>query len=310
MSLIPNIATVRKYINVNYITQNPSIPPMRKAETELRKVIGAPLLAIVRAAVAANETSDLVELCQDYVCNYAYYLALPDMMVQIGETGLKVTTTDANPQPMKWQYQEKRAAIADKAMVALDDLLSYLLENDVAEWEQPEIYDGRSIKTGRDFAQKYPLRNPEAVFLSLLPIVANVEETYIHQAIGKEFFEAIIQTADSISPNIRTAVAAFTIKEAVVRLNCKLSNDGFTVLLNPRDDIKVGLVGASDQQLSAMGRNAEITGHFYLDNLKKHLNKEAAATGPYALYFASPLYVPPIIIKNNPNCQRVGIYGM
>jgi hypothetical protein len=310
MPIIPNIATAKKYLQVNYTSTSASLPPMRKAETELRRVLGKDLFDVVQQSVTAGEDTELVQLCQECVALYAYWLHLPDMMVQIGDAGLRVTATDNNPQPFKWQYREKRAALGAKYLLALDDLLVHLLEENMEGWEKPALYDGRSISTGRQFAQYYPLRNAEAVFLQLLPIITEVEKNYLHRAIGAEFFTAIISTDDPVVEDIRRAVAQFTIAEAVSRLSCQLGADGFTVLMDPPDDPQSGRQAASDQRLSATAHNAGLAGQTALQRLQQHLNQQAATTEAYVLYYESPLYTNPNTPTPSPNGCRQGIFGL
>jgi len=319
MPIIPNIATAKKYVLLSYIGTTPQLPNMRRAESELKKVLTPEVFDEVLERIAANEPNELDIICQDFVANYAYYLALPDMAAQITDAGLRVAVTENMPSAAKWQFNEKREKLSEAALIAMDDLIAYMMANNIAEaaggWNSSE----HCFMNGQEFAKFYPLQRPWATFQFLKPVIEGVERTIIHATIGEAFYKQLLgasfytneaDTHYSLVKDIRRAVAHVTIARAVDQLSCRLTAEGFTVSYNKPDSPRSGDINADAQRLSMTRAAAEKEGMDFLTKAKKYLDKNAAAAGPFADYHASEFYTDPTLTNTSPNATRNGVFGL
>jgi hypothetical protein len=319
MQIIPNIVTAKKYVLLSYIGTTPQLPNMRRAESELKKVLTPQIFAEVAARILANTPNELDIICQDFVANYAYYLALPDMAAQITDAGLRVAVTENMPSAAKWQFNEKREKLSEAALTAMDDLIAYMRANNIAEnaagWNSSE----HCFMTGQEFAIYYPLQRPWATFQFLKPVIEGVERTIVHASIGEDFYKQILgasfytneaDTHYSLVKDLRRAVALVTIARAVDQLSCRLTAEGFTVSYNKPDSPQSGDMYADAQRLSMTRTAAEKEGMDFLTKAKKYLDKNAAVAGPFADYYASEFYRAPTLTNTSQNATRNGVFGL
>ena len=78
--------------------------------------------------------------------------------------------------------------------------------------------------------------------------------------------------------------------------------------MDPPDDPRSGRKNAPLQQITSTAYAAEKAGEKFIDDLENHLNKNAAATGPYAIYFNSSFYTKPNIPTDSPNACLQGVF--
>lgn len=319
MAIIPNIAVARKYVQITYVTDATSLPNMRRPESELKKVIGADLFAATEVRITANTPNDFDIMCQEFVANYAFYLALPDMVAQITDGGIRTPVTDNMPKAFKWEYNEKREKLSEAALMAMDDVVAYMMEHDIYEAAEGWNSSEHIFMHGRLFARYYPMQRPWATFQFLKPLIDSVERTAIHSTIGEAFYKELLgmsfypteaDTNYTIMQYLRRAVAHLTIAKAVEQLSCRLTAEGFTVSYNKPDSPRSGEIDTDAQRLSMVRMAAEKEGMDFLSKSKKYLDTHAAADGPYASYYASPLYTNLTVVAESPNATRRGVFGL
>lgn len=322
MPLITTIQEVRDSgVNVNFINEDSNIADMITAELMyIKPILGKDLYA------ALSEEPDgapgLLVKVQRALAPLAYFLYLPNIQTQITDKGLATSDSNNMTAAHKWEYEAKRDALEAQGCFALEDLLEYLNDPDVAadlNWTIPDEYN-LIFKTGTEFNKYFPLYQPYRTFFSMRPLLQMVQDQILIATIGEDFF---IEMRDLALPEDKTtwsadekkqaaallllkrAAAFYTIVIAVDQLPVKISNNGFTVSLrdavdkpNPQEQT------APNTQLYNLQKSAMRSADAYLVQLSDYLNANANDT-LFATYKASSYYTAPAAADNtDPNSTQ------
>ncbi len=324
MPLITTIAEVRANgVKVRAVNNESSVADMElAAQLYLVPVLGADLYAQLLAEydspTESTSISGLLWFAQRALAPLAYWLDLPNIQTQISESGVVTTVSDKQDAAHRWEYEQVRENLAVKGCFCLEQMLNYLYSNaDDLEWVTPSAY--KSIfKTGVEFAQYFPVYQPYRTFESLRPVAKQVEDQYIRNAIGSDYFDYLRDAADPTAEEakviafIKKAVASLTIKTAIETLSVKATTYGFTVMLQSNSElVPQGQSNAPDNQLSLMLTSTERTGINYIREMKKYMDATASET-VLADYFASEYYTSAETkaAQVSPNSTYTGIFSM
>jgi hypothetical protein len=324
MPLITTIAEVRANgVKVRAVNNESSIADMElAAQLYIVPITGADLYAELLAEYT-SPTEDttihgLLLKAQRALAPLAYWLDLPNIQTQISESGVVTTVSDKQDAAHRWEFEQVRENLAVKGCFALELMIAFLYENaDDLEWVPDETF--KSIfKTGVDFSKYFPLSQPYRTFESLRPIVKQVEDQYIRNAIGSDYFDFLRDAAEPTAEEskviqfIKKAVANLTIKTAIEALSVKFTGTGFTVMLQSNSELVAqGQSNAPDNQLSLMLTSSERAGINYIREMKKYMDATASET-ILADYFTSEYYTSAEAqaAAVNPNSTRNGIFSM
>jgi hypothetical protein len=314
MPLINDIETVRANgVKVMFINDDSAIADMISAEERfIVPVLGDALYADLNTNIADPDFVELLGKVRRALAPLAYWLELPNIQTQITDRGTAAFASQNMVASPRWAFYELRESLADKGCYALENLLQYLFDNKAHyDWALPGDFK-LIILTGKEFYNFFPVYQPHRTFLSLRPIIKQVEDQYIRTSIGDTFFEELRDKA-SPSPEenkaialIKVAVANLAVKTACEILPVKISANGFTVvLLDALDKPWQGEQQAPGEQMGMLYKSVQQTGQTYLSKLKDYLNENASAN-LFASYFSSIYYKAPAVAASvvDPNSKQ------
>lgn len=320
MPLFKNIDTVKKYYPL--AASSTAIPHMQEVAEEeyLLPVLGTTLLATVQAeadTIPATPTP-LLKKCYQALAFLMYYKQLPFLYTQTTDTGLRNVTTNQMQSAYPHQYYDIKRTCENEGLAALNRLFTYLYDNRVtyATWYGSAAYQrlNRNIlRTGLDFTDYFTLPQPHRTFYALQPIIQEVEDFYINNAIGETFFTSLKAVTSHTSYEgeviklLKKAVAQLTIFKSFTKLSVKISPEGFNVMLGNNDAKATTEAQATDGQVYQVKKDTERDGNNYLQQAIAYLNNNASAI-IFPTYFASTYYKAPTTEKVNINETMNGVF--
>ena len=318
MPSITNLLQFKSYVPVNFTsTQTATMPNMEVADEDiLWPVLGEAFYNTILASSDAKYDR-LKELARRAVAPLALMKSLAIKQVKVSDMGLhSVQTADAMPAP-RWAFKELENSLANDGTKALEKLWEYLyVQDNTFGWTNPHPYR-TMFAGGKVFSYYYYLHQPNRLFASLLPLIAEVEEHYLFVAIGKDF---AIGLRDKVSPTalelqafnlIRHAVANLTIFVACKKLAINIGPNGFNILFGDGGDTyDKGKSDSSNTEKQALAVQCENDGLRWLGQLKALLNTNASTT-VFATYFTSSLYKSPTTpAVTDPNNLRSAVIAL
>lgn len=314
-----DIATFKQYINVSFTFDiNNHFPGLMEAEDDyLLPILGQTLFDELKTQAAAAEVADeykeIISLCRKVVAPLSVLLGISTRHIKIGDSGLKKTTAEGVDNVFSWEYREIKEELTEKAAKAIDRLWQYLFAHATAlNWEDPSPIK-TIFKSGTDFNNHYSLHQPHRIFPLLKPIIKKVEELFIWDAIGEDFYNELkVLESDGEEETkcidlLKSAIAHFTIYKAVNELSVKKTEHGLTVLLNKTvDQPYEGEVSAPTNLMTLTRDEALRDGNKYLKKLRLFLRAKASEN-LFKTYYDSSFYAKKPTEKFDGNATRKGI---
>lgn len=230
------------------------------------------------------------------------------------DQGLRTVTTADMGKPVGWEFKKLEDFFIGRSADAEEVLLTYLWSAKASFplWTASQEYvrfTSLFIRTGADFKQQYAtLHQPMRTYYALQPVLAEVQEKYLEEAIGRELTAYLVAVATPTQGEsfciklLKKAVAYFGIKEACLKLPVRLSDAGFTVasMMSDRDSVDAaGRESASAALIEGVKNNCEEEGQNFLSKARYELYKlrqsGLSPSGFNTAYDAGTLtgYVPP-----------------
>ena len=319
---INDINTFKQYINVSFtFDNNNNFAGLKEAEEDyLEPILGEELYTELNDVVNTDgdipeEYTKILNLCRKVIAPMSILLGISTRHIKIGDTGLKKTTAEGVENIFNWEYREVKEELQDKVAKALDRLWKFLHEDGKANFDWTDPTHIKTIfKTAEDFSDHYTLYQPYRVFPLLNPIIAKTEKLYVHDAIGKDFYDELIAldgTDNSIEVEainlLKDAIAHFTVSQAATELPVKVMGRGFTVLFSEATDEPFsGDRTAPLVLLNALKDSSYKDGRTFMSRLKKYLN-DTASDAVFATYKNSSFYAASGVKKECKNEHRKGI---
>lgn len=313
MTLIKNIAEVKAVLRISNLDDDMSLPDMDQAMYKhIIPVIGNDIVTeitgIYDSGGGTDIQKDLITHIQKPLAAFAYLDNIGIIHATITDRGVARISTAEMPAAFRWEFNEVKSTLEDKALTGMEELLEFLDDNkaDFSTWANSVAYKQyyeHLIHNGRDFNKIYPLYQPLRTFHSLRPILNLVEDMYIAPAIGNAFLSEIITTdnpdanVQAILSLLKKAEAYLTIKHSIESMPVRISANGFTVAAlrgTDKDETETNRQPAPDNLLRLQMDSSERDGMTYLKQAKNYLNQNASAT-VFPTYFSSSLYKDPAI---------------
>lgn len=323
MALITTIEEVRANgVKVRFINSQSSIADMDLAgQMFLVPVLGQ---AMYDALQSEYDTPGdillgaLLQRAQRALAPLAFWLDLPNIQSQISESGVVTVVSDNQQAAHRWEFEQIRESLSRKGCFALEIMMAFAYDNaTILAWTPPSPIVC-IFKTGVEFCRYFPVYQAYRCFESLRPIIKQVEDQYIRNSIGSDYFDTLRDKASpttqeaAVLEYIKKAVANLTIKTAIEALSVKVGYYGFTVALQGNADlVQQGEQNAPDNQLSLMLASTERTGINYIREMKKYMDA-VASSSVLAYYYSSIYYTSPEdrAAQVDPNSTRTGIFSM
>jgi hypothetical protein len=233
------------------LDEDSQLPDIATAEQQfIIPVIGQALYTALDDALSAQYDEDnppeaalltLIPMVQKPLAAFAYMADLPSIHTRLTSSGIRQTTSEGMPTAYRWQYDEVKAYLEERAYLTLEVMLAYLYSNaaDYTDYIDADLQDNRApqmFTNGAQFAAYFQLKQPFRTFIYLQPLLAEVIQQYISPAIGDEFLAEVLSMAEpdsntrKLQASLRYAAANLTISKAVQKLPYRISPDGFTII--------------------------------------------------------------------------------
>lgn len=326
MALITHIDEVQALLQISNLDLDDSIPDMDATQQKrLLPYMGQALIDRLETAYKASDYPDsaveadarAIKAAQRVLVHFAYADNLATLHLKLTSAGARRMTSDSMPAVYRWEYEELKAALFDKAYEALELLLDLLEENadDYTEWQDSDAQKLRNsllIKSGYDFRLYFFLHQSARTYHVLMPCIRDVEALHIIPILGRDFFTALKELTDAseeeteLRIRLKEAIANLTIAQACDKLPVAITEGGFTVTTGG-EGINNDKTNATGAAMSTLRSKALSDGMKYLARARRYLNDKASAT-VFADYFNSEYYQDPSKKANTRGNDRRNIF--
>ena len=227
--IIKNTDTLLEYLTVNNSVSIETLAPyIKKAERNfLKPLIGAAQFAIFDATAPITDPITLSgqQLAQEAVANFAYYLGLPVLAVQINDSGIHVVDSEHTKTASDKQFKELQRSFKKSGHEALDELLELMEEKPTKldPWIQSDnytVYKGLLVNKTSIFNSYYHIFNSRQTFVAMRPNIKVCEDQFIEPVIGSELLIALKTKQTNahrieVKKILQQSIVAFTIMKTV-----------------------------------------------------------------------------------------------
>ncbi len=313
--IINDTETLREYLSVNGTIDIDNLKPsLRKAERNyLKPLIGTAQLAVFEAEVTDPIIKGALELAQEAVANFAFYLYMPIGAVQVSDNGLYTVESDQTKTATDKQFKELQRSMLRGGHEALDSLLAYMEENatNFGPWTSSSsytVYKDLLITDTATFNTYYHIFKSRQTFLALRPNIRVVEDQFVKPVIGDELLKALKtdQTEDvrkEVKKILQQSIVAFTVMKTVYNGLFVMDASGmhmrFDVL--PYETTTTNINLKVNDFLVHTNKTKQAEGEEYL---KKALEVIQANPSDFEEYTA------PEVVKLEPLIKTKGLVGM
>lgn len=102
----------------------------------------------------------------------------------------KVASDDTEKLPWQWQLDRDDEMHLEDYYRAVDALIRYLNESDIAEWKETNTYvqmQNLLIRSGKEFDSYFPIDSSERTYIILLPLIREIQIQHTKKAYGSEW---------------------------------------------------------------------------------------------------------------------------
>lgn len=300
MALVNNINDIASAgLKISFSSNNARLPDFEYYEQMyLVPLLGSSLYNVLVTSGVPNTHTRLRILALRASVSLAYWHELPFQHGNISDTGVFVITNENHSAAPRWVFEKMRESLAEKGLTAIELMLQELHQNKATfNWEPPAEHKDSCFLHAAQFNQFVRLHQPYRTFDTLRPLVRQVEEEHLHNAMGASFYKALLTSTEEASQAlvllIRKAVAQLTLKAALAVLPVRIGVEGVTVFLRDNNDTpQQGRSNAPSETLNLAYKNADENGRSYLIDAISFLRANASAT-VFADYFNSSYYRAP-----------------
>lgn len=313
MSLINSIEEILKFTNaISLATFPDDVKPSfeRVEDSVIADILGYDQLAALQAAYTANPnlTGSDASLWTA-VCKVLVPLAIVDYMgntiASTNSAGTSESVGDRTTGARLWVTNLKRDTLLANADRAMENLYAFLERNkaDYALWVGSSAYTeykGLLMQNVAQFEDKVSIGSSRRLFIRLRPTIKLVEEKYIRQIIGDDFYDYLIDqlkdtpTAEELKAidYLRSAIAHLTMYECSLPLQFNEFGVSYAI-----SDMQYGGTNSSrtvvnEVTLDRFKAKSLETGNAFIAKAKKYLD-DNASSGVFDLYYSSTLYTDP-----------------
>ncbi len=322
MAVIKTIDELVKYVEAGSLTEIATVmPSIRTAERRhLVPILGddqyAQLIELYNdtSNTLSDTEQNLLDLCQEAVANIAMGVAVTRLAVTISDSGVRRSESDTLKSAFQYQEKNVRESFAQAGFDTLEDLLAFLDANKAAftAWANSPAfkeYKQYFIPSAVEFSKHYQIRQSRLVYLTVAPIMRNVENFALRDIIGKPLFTALKagQMAGNLSDDYKAllndyicpGVAFHTIAKGMMQRSLDLTENGVSISLIGRTlSIETKEQGVIEK-FQAIITELKAEG----DETFKRLGEELAANPDKYPDFVAPAERPSLMTINNTQCK-------
>ena len=302
-----NLDRFKNIVTANYAFGTRAIDPFLKpaAEKYVIPFIGAQLFDDIKNLYDANEANInaltpfqllMIERVEAVLYNYAAYMAVPFINVQISSAGITQQHTDKSKPAFHHATTAVRQAFIDLAYDAIEQLIQFCEDNIIglsSYAASAEHLENKStfIYSARQFENCYPVLKRWQTFYSLIPAIKDIEKFVILKNIGQSYFDdlktkilsnTLTNDDELVLKLIQNCVANYAIERGLLQNWVGLLSDGvvFSEYAATFANIEERKT-ATPLSISNKIRDARDMAERYLSELLKLLNENLTT---YSLY--------------------------
>ena len=241
--IVTTTETVQEYLTINSsVTFETLKPYFKQAERKnIKPLIGAAQFAIFDSETEPTDETvkEAYVLCQEAICYFAMYRALPGLAVQITEAGIFAASNTDAQQASDKQFKELQRSYKKQAHETLDEMLK-VMEGSLSKFEAwatdaaYKKYTSLLVNSTAIFNDYYNIFDSRQTFMAMLPEISIVENQFIEAPIQTELLEALktTQTVEeriAVKTLLQKAIVCFTVSKVVENGLFILSAEGIQV---------------------------------------------------------------------------------
>jgi hypothetical protein len=284
--LINSIADLKKHLTVSAnFDFNKVLPYTKRAQRKfIESQIGHEQLQAICAHVIdenSQEPMDRVKfLLEEAAANYAFWLAVPFINLQITNFGIKTTETKQSEDASWKDIRDLKRNLLETANEAIDSALE-IMEGSTSVftiWRDSQYYTVFAdfiVRHTQTFNQYFDIQNNRKTFISIKPYMYEVEEQYLLPMLGKCTLDFVKTT--SIVPEVlrvqellKMAVVALTVSKVALTGKFLFTATSFLIQTEemPWEKSKLELTPENQEKLRCDRENAGLE---YLKKVKSIL---------------------------------------
>lgn len=285
--LIKTLAEIKAQVPVNMTSDFNVVKPfLRTAELAyVKRIIGADqfdaLVALYPADGDPNQ-AEAILLCQKIIANMGYVYGLPVLSVNIGSSGITVTSNDQTKQAFEWQVSDLKDALIELAFRGIEELLELLESNpdDFADYAaSPELaaQEDLLISSAADFTKLYEIGASRLIYQSTAYIMRRIQDQNLVKIYGLDFVQALKSPdlaeplLDLLNTYIKRGLALHTVAKALIERVITLENGRVAFNFKGRAGNMNQSQPASSQQIADMSDQLITDGDIFLQDGLQHI---------------------------------------
>jgi len=290
-TLFTSIAEIKDYISADISSDIRTILPyVKQAEKYVVDIIGSALyddlISVVHHNNDQEKLKDLLVKVRLPLANFAYFLAIAKLNVNVGDTGFTVTVSSSLEPASEWRVKDFRNSVENSGNDALEELIEFLETNKkhYPKWTQSKAYSFQKkffINNAKEMNDSVYLEIKRIDFLKLKQYIFQTEQSDILPYLGMRFFGKL--KAEMFSD--------------------KLIDDNLFIVNNFIRPALCYLTFHKQQP----NENYRLEGARYLAQLQEYLDSNASK---FPDYIISDNYTDPTIAKVSINSATSGLYVM
>jgi hypothetical protein len=225
----------------------------------------------------------LLDKVRDVIAPLSLHYYMASAMGIHGQNGFFIVENQEQIPAPKWMVDRTQADAHTRGMKAADRLYAFLEINkaDYPHWADSDsftIFKSNFINSVDEFEKHIKIGKSRRTFLSLRPIMDNVEVTRIESALSPDLFDEIkeqildgeITTANKklLTRYIQPAVAQLTMAAAIMELPITIDEHGASLYEEEKKALSM-------DQKSTISNNSKSRGEIYLSDLQKYIYQNA-----------------------------------
>lgn len=227
--IVKDTTTVQKYLTINSsVTFETLQPYLNQAERKsIKPLIGAAQLAVfdVETAPADATVKEAYLLCQEAICYFAMYRALPSLSVQITEAGIFSASNADSQQASDKQFKELQRSHKKQAHEALDEMLKIMEATPLkfTEWTADDSYKKYTnllVNSTAVFNEYYNIFDSRQTFMAMRPEISIAEYQYLEAPIQANLLLALkakqtVAERIEVKKLLQQSIVCFTVSKVV-----------------------------------------------------------------------------------------------
>jgi len=316
--LINNIATLKEFLPAAVTLDFADIrQQVRITEREIIKpYFGKPVYDLVNTSEPTQEAAELKELMQEATAYLALAAYLPFGTTQISSAGIQIASNDNMKTAFEWQTAQLKTEAAKTGWMAIESGLEFLSRANgealKTAWQQSQYFEQASkylLPNLKAFQKFVFLSNSHTTFKKILPVLIDVQEEIIAQAISPGLLAKLIHSSpenavlNSAANKAKKALAYFAMSMSFSDSMLILSDSGQLVIKAMSKDVSEAKTTAPEKLVERIAESYRTKADGALTELCRFCQENIADLPEYveSSNYTEEMDGQEHIARNNPN---------